>query len=64
MLEQEMHQLMCVTSTNKQSFSTGSNPHVQPLNPNRAMCQSSSFWSCSWLLADWSCAIPNGGQHC
>ena len=39
-------------------------PSFQPLNPDRAMCESSSFWSCSWLLADWSCAIPNGGQHC
>ena len=28
------------------------------LDPDRAMCQSSLFWICSWLLADWSCAIP------
>ena len=28
------------------------------LDPDRAMCLSSLFWICSWLLADWSCAIP------
>ena len=28
------------------------------LDPDRAMCQSSLFWICSWLLTDWSCAIP------
>ena len=28
------------------------------LDPDRAMFQSSSFWICSWFLADWSCAIP------
>ena len=27
------------------------------LDPDRAMCVSSLFWICSWLLADWSCAI-------
>ena len=33
-------------------------PHLTSLDPDRAMCLSSLSWICSWLLADWSCAIP------
>ena len=34
-------------------------PSFQPLNPDRAMCQCSSFWSCSWLLAEQSPMVVN-----